>query len=139
MACSCPGIATTAFSPCSTETIRVHEDRAFGITVRVAVTQTEAAMTTLSIRLLTITCILCAVTGQPGRAAPKDATYPPPLPGGKEYVSDTSPDFLKPAASLQKDVEIAKTPPTVEFMYFPGQTYMGNPWSTWGDSIAANG
>jgi hypothetical protein len=85
--------------------------------------------------------ILVGVLLQPGdgRSAPKDATYPPALPGGKAYVIDTSADFLKPAATLSKDVAVAKTPPTVEFHYFPGQTYMGNPWSAWGDSLFANG
>jgi hypothetical protein len=71
--------------------------------------------------------------------APKDATYPPALPGGKTYVIDTSDDLLKPPATLVKDVAVARTAPTVEFQYFPGQTYMGNPWSAWGDSVAANG
>jgi hypothetical protein len=89
---------------------------------------------------LAVSCCAFVFIGQPGRAAPKDAKYPPPpLPGGKDYVTDKSDDFLKPPATLQKGVEIAKTPPTIEFMYFPGQTYMGNPWSTWGESLAANG
>src|SRR5262249_53298084 len=48
-------------------------------------------------------------------------------------------DFLKPPATLSKDVAVAKTPPTVDFLYFPGQTYPGKPWSAWGDSLFANG
>lgn len=65
--------------------------------------------------------------------------YPPKLPDGKEVVTDTSPDFLKPAAAIRDGVAIAKSPPTVDFLYFPGQTYPGKPWSNWGDSLAANG
>jgi hypothetical protein len=66
-------------------------------------------------------------------------TFPPTLPDGKTSATDTSDDFLKPAATLQKDVAIAKTAPTVDFLYYPGQTYPGKPWSTWGDSLAAGG
>jgi hypothetical protein len=36
-------------------------------------------------------------------------------------------------------VAIAKTPPTIDFLYYPGQTYPGNPWSNWGDSLVAGG
>lgn len=65
--------------------------------------------------------------------------FPPKLPDGKDVVTDTSPDFLKAPATLRKEVTVAKTPPTVDFMFFPGQTYRGNPWSAWGDSMFANG
>ncbi|OAI47121.1 hypothetical protein AYO44_10105 [Planctomycetaceae bacterium SCGC AG-212-F19] len=67
------------------------------------------------------------------------AAYPPKLPDGKEVVTDTSEDFLKALAGLREGVTVAKTPPTVDFLYFPGQTYEGHPWSNWGDSVAANG
>jgi WD40 repeat protein len=33
-------------------------------------------------------------------------------------------------------VTIAATPPTVDFLYYPEQTYQGNPWSAWGDGTA---
>ncbi|MEX2214191.1 MAG: hypothetical protein WD768_08690 [Phycisphaeraceae bacterium] len=72
-------------------------------------------------------------------AAPADVTYPPQLPGGKVMVTETSDEFLKPTATLRKDVAIAKAAPTIDFMYFPGQTYPGKPWSNWGDSLAING
>lgn len=85
----------------------------------------------------------------PKAAAPKPAkpkakpepevTYPPTIPGGKEFATDTSPDFLQPPATLLPGVAIAKTPPAVDFTYYPGQTYRGNPWSNWGDSLFANG
>ncbi|MBM3877647.1 MAG: hypothetical protein FJ386_13190 [Verrucomicrobia bacterium] len=70
---------------------------------------------------------------------PPEPPYPPTLPDGTGFVTDTSPDFLKPPATLLDKVSIAKTPPTVDFAYFPGQTYRGNPWSNWGDSMFANG
>lgn len=73
-------------------------------------------------------------------AAKKDeVTYPPVLPGDKQVVTDTSPDFLKATSDLKPGVVIAKAVPTVDFMYYPGQNYPGKPWSNWGDSVAANG
>ncbi len=66
-------------------------------------------------------------------------TYPPELPGEKEVVTDTSDAFLKPPATLRAGVAVAKTAPTVDFLYYPGQTYPGKPWSNWGDSLAADG
>ena len=66
-------------------------------------------------------------------------SYPPKLPGGATVVTDTSPRFLEPVGELRAGVSVAKTPPTVDFAYYPGQTYAGRPWSNWGDSLAANG
>jgi hypothetical protein len=88
--------------------------------------------------------LLCAVvlTSQDaaGQAQKKQApTFPPALPGAKQIVTDKSEELLKPPATLQKDVAVARTPPTVEFLYYPGQTYAGNPWSNWGDSLMAGG
>jgi len=61
--------------------------------------------------------------------------YPPSLPDGKQVVTDTTDAFLKPPESL-KDVAVATAAPTVDLMYYPGQTYKGNPWSNWGDGVA---
>src|SRR4051812_4873114 len=74
---------------------------------------------------------------KPGAGA-AEVTFPPRLPGGKEVVTDTAEEFLKPPAAL-KDVAVARAVPTVDFLYFPGQTYAGRPWSAWGDSLAAGG
>jgi hypothetical protein len=65
----------------------------------------------------------------------------PALPDGKELVTDTSDGFVKvPAGVTLKDgVTVAKTAPTIDFGYYPGQTYAGRPWSNWGDSTFANG
>jgi hypothetical protein len=80
-----------------------------------------------------------AKAGRPKAAAKAEVTFPPRLPGGAEVVSDRSDEFLKPPTTLRPGVTIAKTPPTVDFLYFPGQTYPGKPWSAWGDSLWANG
>mgnify|MGYP003932099873 CR=1 FL=1 len=53
-------------------------------------------------------------------------------------ITLTSPDLLKPPATLT-DVKVAKTPPVIDFLYYPGQTYEGNPWSNWGDGVATPG
>ena len=66
-------------------------------------------------------------------------TFPPKLPDGKDVVTDTSDDFLKPGKTLQSGVAIAKTPPTIDFLYFPGQDYAGKPWSNWGTASRPEG
>lgn len=76
----------------------------------------------------------------PAKAAAKvELEFPPKLPGGEAMVTDTSPDFLKPVKELPAGVTIAKTPPTIDFGFFPGQTYAGRPWSNWGESTVHNG
>lgn len=65
--------------------------------------------------------------------------YPPVLPGGQAMVVDTSPDFIKPPATLRPGVLVAKTPPTIHFGYFPGQDHAGKPWSNWGEGSFAAG
>jgi hypothetical protein len=81
-------------------------------------------------------------------AAKKDAARParakvpwvtPALPDGKTVVTDTSPQFLQVSGSINPDVIVAKTPPTVDFLIYPGQDYEGKPWSNWGDGTVFNG
>jgi hypothetical protein len=74
-----------------------------------------------------------------GRRRAAEPSFPPALPGGATVVTDTSDAFLKPPATLKEGVAIAQTPPTVDFLYYPGQDYPGQPWSNWGDGVAANG
>lgn len=69
-------------------------------------------------------------------ATAAELTHPPRLAAGRTFVTHTSPAFLNPAGSLKEGVEIAETPPTVDFMYYSGQDYPGNPWSVWGDGLA---
>jgi hypothetical protein len=91
-----------------------------------------------------VSTTLCVAADAPLKAkTPKPAVYEPPyppaLPDGKVFVTDTSPDFLVPPDTLLPGVAIAKTAPTVDFTYYPNQTYRGNPWSNWGDSLFAKG
>lgn len=69
----------------------------------------------------------------------EDLPYPPALPDGQTVVTDTSPKFLEPPESLREGVAIAKTPPTIDFVFYPEQNYPGKPWSNWGDGSVADG
>ncbi len=73
------------------------------------------------------------------KPAAVEVTYPPKLPAGKTHVTDTSDDFLKPPETLKEGIAIAETPPSVDFLFYPGQNYPGKPWSNWGDSLAVQG
>ncbi|MBN1420912.1 MAG: hypothetical protein JXP34_19230 [Planctomycetes bacterium] len=66
-------------------------------------------------------------------------SYPPALPDGKRVATDTNPAFLAAPAKLRPGVAIAESPPTIDFLYYPGQDYEGNPWSVWGDGLAVSG
>ena len=61
--------------------------------------------------------------------------YPPKLPDGKTHVTEQSPVFLKPGPNLRPGVAIARTPPAVDFLFYPEQNYPGNPWSHRSDGI----
>jgi hypothetical protein len=76
---------------------------------------------------------------RPKKAAEAEVTYPPKLPEGKKIVTDSSEDFLKAPETLKDGIAVAKTPPKVEFLFYPGQDYPGKPWSNWGDSLAVHG
>ncbi|HYG76269.1 MAG TPA: hypothetical protein VEK08_14790 [Planctomycetota bacterium] len=83
---------------------------------------------------LLLSSSLCFAGGKEGKEPP--AEYPPKLPDNKTVVTEQMPEFLKAPENLLPGVEIAKTAPTVDFLYLPGQDYAGNPWSIWGDGIA---
>jgi hypothetical protein len=68
-----------------------------------------------------------------------ELTFPPKLPDGKDIVTVTSDEFLKAPATIGKDVAIAKAAPTIDFLYYPCQTYACKIWSNWGDGLAVNG
>ncbi len=85
--------------------------------------------------LKTTTLAWLAVAG----TVPAEVVFPPRLPGGKEFVSHTSEDFLKAPETIRKDVAVAETAPTIDFMFYPGQDYPGKPWSVWGDGVAMDG
>lgn len=71
--------------------------------------------------------------------AAAELTYPPKLPGAKSVAVDTTDAFLSRPAGLGQEVHVAHTPPKIEFLYYPEQTYPGKPWSVWGDGVAAGG
>ncbi|MCA9219252.1 MAG: hypothetical protein KDA71_02930 [Planctomycetales bacterium] len=83
------------------------------------------------IQLITITVLAAMI----GRVPAADLNWPPTLPGDQQVATDTSPAFLKPSETLRDGVQIAKTPPTVDFVYYPGQTYATKLWSAWGDNL----
>jgi len=58
--------------------------------------------------------------------------FPPRLPHDQWMVSDVSPLFLQPPASLPSSPRIARAAPRIDFAYYPGQDYPGHPWSNWG-------
>ncbi len=63
-------------------------------------------------------------------------TWPPT----GEVVSGSSPTLLQPTATLREGVEIAKTPPNVDVLFYDCQTYEPNPgvWSVWGDGCVVD-
>src|SRR5262249_24843954 len=89
----------------------------------------------LCLTLLGLLCEEIPAQKQKPKAKPV-VTFSPTLPDRKAVVTAPSADFLKPTGKLRDGVVIAKAPPTVDFLYFPGQTYEGKPWSNWGDSLA---
>ena len=73
------------------------------------------------------------------RAPAQSSWNAPSLPHLQAFVTDSSPEFLKPITPLAAGVAIAATAPTVDFLYYPEQTYAGNPWSVWGDGTTTPG
>lgn len=61
--------------------------------------------------------------------------YPPALPGGQASLREQSPRFLESGPNLREGVAVAKTPPVVDFAFYPEQNYPGNPWSHRSDGI----
>ena len=86
-------------------------------------------------RLAPFAVILLAALGYPDtdangqnkrKALPvSEITYPPRLPAGQAFLTDQSDAFLQPTETLKPGVLIAKTPPVVDFMFYPGQDYPG--------------
>lgn len=60
---------------------------------------------------------------------------------GKEVKLERLPDgkhWLKPPQALAGKIDIAKTPPKVDFAVFPGQWEGARLWSSWGDALFAS-
>ena len=82
--------------------------------------------------------ILSGAFAATAEANAQQPSWPPMLPGGAAIVTDRSESFVTvpSGVTLRTGTKVASTPPTIDFMYFPGQTYAGNPWSNWGDGLA---
>jgi hypothetical protein len=68
--------------------------------------------------------------------------FPPRLPGDEPLISDESMEMIRPTTPLARGVDIATTPPRIDFMYYPGQDRDARPdgrWSGWGDACFAHG
>ena len=65
-----------------------------------------------------------------------ELVFPPKLPGDQQVVTDQSDEFLNPPATIKADVAIAKTPPTVDFLFFPANVILQH-FSDLGDQYAA--
>lgn len=97
------------------------------------------------LRLLLVPALLLAAVpssdARQSRPRPKEVQpdYPPRLPGGRSAIRDASAAWLQRPAGIDAAVTVAKTPPVVEFCYFPGQDYPGKPWSVWGESLFHRG
>ena len=68
----------------------------------------------------------------------------PSLPGGVPVVTDTARAFITPPPFLSPQpaeggYTVATTPPTIDFLFFPGQTHQGAPWSAWGNGCVYEG
>jgi hypothetical protein len=74
--------------------------------------------------------------------APKPEWKTPEMPGGQSVLSVESMDLLhqpsNATVALKDGVTLGKVPPKVDFAFFPGQTYRGNPWSNWSDGCVLN-
>jgi hypothetical protein len=89
---------------------------------------------------ISLVAVLSLISPLLAQRPKKDAAWiTPALPDGQTVATDTTDAFLKPTATLKTGVAIAKTAPTIDFLFYPGQTYPGKPWSNWGDSLAVNG
>lgn len=85
---------------------------------------------------IAVAVLSLVVSGRAAFGQIEELSWPPHLLGGKSAVSIKSPDLLKPQPGLRADVEIAKTAPQVDLLYYPEQSYPGHPWSVWGDGLA---
>jgi hypothetical protein len=77
--------------------------------------------------------------GKDGKKAESVLTFPPVLPRDLQVTTEKSDDFLLRAPSIRPDVTVARTAPTIDFLFYPGQTYEGKPWSNWGEGSFAAG
>jgi len=92
---------------------------------------------TKALRAVSLVAAWALTTGAPA-AAPAEVSYPPKLPDGRAVLTFSSDELLEPPPEMN-GVAVAKDAPTVDFLYYPQQTYPGKPWSNWGDGVAVGG
>lgn len=92
----------------------------------------------LMVRIRSIILILILML-QHNPVCAEELSWPPMLPNGVHVATHTSKEFLKRPDEIHQEVSVATTPPRVDFMYYPGQNYPGNPWSVWGDGEVHEG
>jgi hypothetical protein len=92
----------------------------------------------MSVSKARLPCLLAAVLWAGHAAGAEEVAYPPRLPDGAAVGTATGPDLLRGPAP-QAGVAVAKTAPTVDFLYYPCQTYKAKTWSCWGDGSVAGG
>jgi len=64
--------------------------------------------------------------------------YPPRLPDGNRSATFTGDDLLARPETVT-GAAVARDPPTVDFLYYPSQTYPAPTWSSWGDGSVHGG
>jgi hypothetical protein len=102
--------------------------------------ETRLVKLNVIVALLALAAFLATGTSGPAQDAKKlkaryPLPYPPRLPDNKIVVTETAPLLLQPGANLRDGVDIARTPPVVDFAFYPEQNYPGNPWSHRSDGI----
>lgn len=94
------------------------------------------------LRVIGIAYVMCVALScgetKGNRPDVESPELPPRLAGGKTVVTFNSDEFLEGPGSMG-NVAVAETAPSVDFLYYPGQSYEGNPWSNWGDGVAVDG
>jgi hypothetical protein len=75
----------------------------------------------------------------PATAVASDPEFAPRLPSGRAVVTHSTDAFLSRPEGLDPAVDVATTHPEMDFLYYSEQDYPGNPWSVWGDGLAADG
>ena len=88
-----------------------------------------------SAMLVGVGVLVFAISARNSFGQIENLSWPPQLPNGKAVVSVESDELLTPQGNLKPGVQIAKTAPLVDLLYYPEQTYPGHPWSVWGDGL----
>lgn len=86
--------------------------------------------------------VFLAVSALAAKAPPAEWKTPALTNGAAVFTSDAAALLHQPASAtvaMKDGVTLARTAPRVDFLFYPGQTYRGNPWSNWSDGCVLNG